>query len=303
MSETFPGLPEPGIHVGVPFEQYRAWPAINNGALGAALVSMAHFRRYTRYGLDKEPTPQMRMGSLVHSGRFEPLAIIENYWFLPANFGDDIRRPNGKEYDNVRSTTAYKELLRAEAEKHIGKTMVTEHEFRTMRGMVAALERDAGARHWLSGGEYEVSILAQDPITGLWCKGRIDCLHKGRSVADLKTADDISDFGRSIRKWGYDRQLAFYGDMLGWLGEPVEIRGIVAQERNGDFLIRSGPLSEDSIEIGQDEYRGLLNRIAECQKSGVFPGYDNPKAWFPPSGAARGGESVTLKIGGKTVEV
>lgn len=299
MSDHFPGMPPAGIYPGVSFDEYRSWPAINNGALSEALRSMRHFRRYMAGGYLREPTPAMRLGALVHMGRFEPLHIAETYVVMP-RFEDQVRKPSGEKYDNPKGSAAYKELVDEFTTANRDKIVVPQGEYDTMLGMVKALSVHPGADRWLSGGEYEVSIVAKDPETGLWCKGRIDCLHKGESLADLKTAEDISDFGNSIAKWGYDRQMAFYGDMLGWLGEPVNARAIVAQERVGEFLIRAKPLSVRSLSIGRHEFRRLLSQIAQCVDSGEWAGYESDGEWecpdwrIPDTMAIKDGQLISL---------
>jgi hypothetical protein len=280
--ESFPTLPKPGLHYGVPFDTYAAWPAISNSALSLAARSMAHFRARKPV----EETPQMRLGSLVHAGKFEPLLIPERYVVMP-KFEDQVRKPNGERYDNPKGSAAYRELVDEFTANNVGKICVTRFEYETMLAMVRALARHRGATTWLTGGDYEVSIVAQDPETGLWCKGRIDHLHDPRCVSDLKTTSDLMRFGDAIFNWGYHRQLALYGDMLDWLdvdhADPIEHRAIVAIDTEGPVHdIHAAPLSQRSITIGRHEFRRLLNQIATCEATGQWPGSDGPKEWECP---------------------
>jgi PDDEXK-like domain of unknown function (DUF3799) len=299
--------PGPGIYQGVPFETYLAWQAISNSSMQAALKSMAHYKCQKPI----EPTRQMIVGTLTHSARFEEGSVNNRFAFQP-DFKDkanEIRVANKKEKsDAVWATNEYKKLVNDFKVKAVadGKEVITEEEFTNLIGMVRALSADKTAKSYLSGGLYEVSIVAKDPETGLLCKARIDHMHAAASmITDLKSTADASEFEKSIANYHYHRQLALYGDMLGWLPQPITIeqRNIVAVESSSPYCVRSAPVSEDDIDEGRDEYRRLLNQIAECHKTKKWPGYENPKTWTRPHWAKRKdtAEPVTLKVGGNAI--
>lgn len=274
---ALPGLPPAGLHYNVPFDQYLLWPAISNSALGLAAQSMRHFRER----IPVEQTDPMRIGSLIHCGRFEPLTLLDRYVVMPA-FENSVRKPNGERYDSPKASAAYRELVEDFRARNLGKEVVTKSEYEQMEACVRSLDADPGARYWLDGDAFEVSMVCQDPVTGLWLKGRIDCLRSGEWISDLKTTATLVGFANKIAEWGYDRQAALYGDMLTWLGEPVQRRAIVAMERDGLHLVQAAPLSQRSIEAGRWEYRTLLNQIAECRRTGVWPGLPSPEEWPCP---------------------
>jgi hypothetical protein len=290
--------PEPGIHRNIPFEHYLEWDAISNSSMQPALRSMAHYRN--RPQIDE--TPAMRLGTLTHTGRFEPERIANTYAVMPP-YEDQVRRDDGSKFTNPKGSAAYRELVAAFEEANSDKIVVTQSQFDDMVAMVTSLSKCERSTRYLTGGDYEVSIIAQDPITGLMCKGRVDHLHiHGRRIADLKTTRDASRFETVIADRSYHRQLAFYADMLLWLGKPeIKEHCIVAVESDDPYCVRSAPLSEDAIEAGRDEYRLILNAIAKSIKSKRWPGYDSPKEWNLPSWKTRPGEAVELKIGGQQV--
>ena len=87
---------------------------------------------------------------------------------------------------------------------------------------------------------------------------------------------------------GVHRQLAFYGDMLAWLGvvDRIDEYGLVIIESTGPhFGIKAAPLGESAIKAGRSEYRRLLNQIARCQESDVWPSYESPTEWNLPAWA------------------
>jgi len=99
----------------------------------------------------------------------------------------------------------------------------------------------------------------------------------------------MSDAGRCetlIALHGVHRQLAFYGDLLIWLGivDRIDEYGLVVIESTGPhFGIKAAPLSEAAINTGRAEYRRLLNQIATCLETDFWPSYESPIEWSLPS--------------------
>lgn len=293
--------PEPGIYHNVPFGDYLQWDAISNSRMQPALRSMAHYRAATPI----EETPAMRLGTLVHTGRFEPERIQSAYVVMP-EYEKQVKRPDGSAYDKPKLTAAYRELVDTFTRANIGKIIVTQSQWDDMCGMVAAMAADERATRYLTGGDYEVSVLAIDPVTGLACKGRCDHLHlRGGRIGDLKTTADASKFETVIADRSYHRQMAFYADMIEWLGRGViEECAIVAVESSAPYGVRSAPLDDDAMEAGRDEYRDILDRIAKAVKSRRWEGYSSPKAWrLPYWKLNQSGGSVSLNVGGKRVDL
>lgn len=292
--------PEPGIYHGIPFEDYLQWDGVSNSSMQPALRSMLHYKERPAI----EETPAMKLGTLTHAGRFEPEKIDATYVVMPA-FEKTVKRDDGSDYDNPKASKKYKELVADFHEKNKDKIVVTTQQFADMCGMVSALATDERATRYLTGGDYEVSILAIDPVTGLRCKGRCDHLHlNGRRIGDLKTTMDASRFEWVIVERSYHRQLAFYADMIEWLGKgTIRECSIVAVENSAPYGVRASHLREEDLDDGREEYRGILNDIAKALKSKKWPGYTSPeKGWVLPIKRNKG-DAVSLKIGGDVVSV
>ena len=297
--------PKPGIYPDVPFAEYLEWDAISNSSLHAATESMLHY--YHQRPVDE--TPAMRLGTLCHLGRFEPLLIAQTYLVMP-RFEDQVRKPNGDPYDNPKASKAYKELV-ADFEAtaaNAGKLVVTQSQYDAMLGMVSALSKHERASEYLAvrtGTQLEVAIVWRDADTGLLCKGRCDCLQNlTRVVGDLKTSADVANFEKVIFNRGYHRQMAFYTDGLAELTGEEYSATITAVENSHPFGVRAAPLCDDAIDAGRDEYRALLAQIAECRETKVWPGYTSPDEWKLPAWAAKAGDDdLELVIGGQTVRI
>jgi hypothetical protein len=292
--------PAPGIYEDVPFEQYLSWPCISNSLLTHARKSLRHFRHAIEHGVTEE-TDAMRFGTLVHAGKLEPLAIVERYVVRP-RFEDKIRRPDGGEYENPRSSNAYKAEVKEWRSTIGNKIEVTQIEYERMLGVIEALARHDRAREYLDGpGPVEVSFVWQDPESGLLCKGRCDKLQRDkRRVTDLKTAFDPWDFENIIGKRRYHRQAAMYTDGLMQLTGKYHVFCLVAAESAPPFGVRAAPLDDEALSAGREEYTELLGKIAVAQQSGDWDEETDPDAWrLPPWAMPR----LELTLGGETVGV
>jgi hypothetical protein len=113
---------------------------------------------------------------------------------------------------------------------------------------------------------------------------------------------DAMDFARSMARLGYYRQGAFYVDGMRVLTGALYEFALVVAEREAPFGVRAAPLHPDAIAAGRLEYRELLLRIAEAQKTGRWSGYEDPDFWTLPDWAM-GGEPVELSIGGRALAI
>lgn len=266
---------ESGIYRDVSFETYLGWEAVSASKLKLAARSMAHYHAYQ----PQPSTPEQEFGALVHSALLEPRRMSDRYVVLPP-FEEDIRRPDGTEYANVKATVEYKRRAAEFREKHTYQIVITVDQCRMMREMAAALEANQIAMDYLVGGHPEVSLLWEDPATGQRCKGRLDKWRPDLgAVVELKTTRDALSFDKHVGWYSYHRQAAFYWDGLAALGRAPSEYILIAMEKDPPYGCRCGPLEPASLDQGRAEYQDLLRRIADCEASGQWPGYENPQQW------------------------
>lgn len=287
-------IPAPGIYRGIPSEEYFSWDAVSNSRLSLMRRSPKHYQ--CGYG---EPTEAMKLGSLVHCGVLEPLAIAKRYVFMPdyAKHPDNVTRSGSRSF---KATTWSDQMELAFRNLHHDKEIISEPDYERMVGMVSALCENEVARDLFRGGEAEVSFVWVDSKTGLLCKCRVDWLRPGKFV-DYKTSQNAVKFDKAIAEYGYHRQMAFYRRGLAANGIDAE-PWLVCQDKSAPFGCRAAPLSQDALEIGAQETDELLQRVLECQQSGVWPGYDNPPAWNVPEWYAKSVD-VELVIDGELLSV
>ena len=273
--------PDPGVYSGVPAADYFAWDAISNSSLREAKRSPLHYKSQQPV----QPTDAMRLGSLIHAGKLEPHALLEEYAVLPeAEFVRRTVEANSCTERGAKRTTYYADLVAKWEEQNKGKVAISEAELADLRGVVLALASHSRSCEYFSGGEAEVAIVWHDKFTGLKCKARIDFWAKSAGrISDLKTTDDVSQFAYKIDAWDYHRQMAFYGDGLQTLGYPVVERCVVAVERNAPYGVAAAPISPTDICEGRREYGDLLVQIKLADMSGEWRGYEDPDEWERPA--------------------
>lgn len=299
MTTTEIPAPEPGIYENVPFADYCAWPCVNNSSLGPLRKSPAHY--LVAQETQTEPSDALRFGTFAHAGKLEPLAVINHYVVLP-EFEHEIRKPDGSEYTNVKATKAYKDRVAEFHRINANKEVVPQDWYDKLLGICEALSRNRRAAEWFGArGPAEVSIVWDDPLTGLRCKARIDKLDRdARRITDLKTTVDASQFGVAMHKYGYARQAGFYADGMRVLTGDDYSFALVAVEKEPPFGVRAAEVDFDTLNIGRCEYRRALRQLVECRRSSHWPSYTDPDTWQLPSWSV---PEVELTVSGELISV
>jgi hypothetical protein len=264
--------------------------------------SVQHYDLARSGAMRTEETSAMRLGSLVHCGRLEPAAIAARYVVMP-DFAATLRRPNGDRYESPRGTTAYKALVQEFREQHPNAIVVDQSSYDTMLGIVEALAAHDRARLYLSGpGPVEVSIIWDDPDTGMRVKARIDKVNTSQAViVDLKTDHDPLQFERHIIERGYHAQAALY--RRGWqvlTGQECDT-ALVTAETARPYGVRAALLSDELLESGEALVRRRMDKLVAAHQIGVGEVYESPDEWRLPAWAERQ-QDAALTMGGKRVD-
>lgn len=253
-------LPAPGVHPGIGFEEYLGWDALSNSALGDFAECPA---KYLWKRANPEPeTDAMRLGSAAHCLVFEGLKeYLSRHAFGPCN---DRRTKKWTEWATPLENSF--DLLTPEQDgvaTHIAHTVWNDPSL--LRVLTSCPDR-------------ELSLLWTDPATGVLCKCRFDAYGRefcGGTVADLKTCQDASPiaFRWTMQKYGYDRKAAWYLRGAAACGLPAEHFMYFAVESKPPHLAAGYRMTDRSLMAQHRATDKLLARFAECQKSGVWPGY------------------------------
>lgn len=275
---------KPGIYEGMSFDEYLAVDAVSNSRLGQLQRSPQHY--ITDTGPD-EKSKHLVLGSIVHAGQLEPLALAERYAVMPQFELDPENRTKSGARSTSKSTDWYREQFEKFMDANRGKTVVEAGWYRQMVEIVGQLTRcDRAARLLCGPGQVEVTLVWDDPGTGLRCKARVDrTAPVWNAMADLKTCADLEAFPRSIVRYGYHRQLAHYREGWSILTGDVLTPWIVAVESIAPFCVQAAPISEEALEAGQRQRKRLLALLRDCKDTDNWPGPPSPTAWTIPEWA------------------
>lgn len=247
------------IQDGIPIDEYHRLPGETNSGIQAACKTPAHYQSYLRQ--DRTPTPAMILGTATHAAILEPDTFERLYIEAP---------------DLDRRSKAYKDW-RAGLEDDV-RVILSPADFEHIGNMRDAVFASPIASRLLTGGVAERSMWWTDPKTGLLCKCRPDYAREDGILIDLKTTVDASylAFQKSIGRYGYHSQAAYYLEGATACSERVYGHWVwIVVEKAAPYAVAIYTLDQLGIEAGRERYREGLEVIAECKKTGLWPGYES----------------------------
>jgi hypothetical protein len=201
----------------------------------------------------------MRVGRATHVATLEP-ERFRSQW---AVWDGGARR--GKEWEKF------------ERQAHAdGLDVLTADQFETVQAISKAALSDEYAARYLRGGSAEVTLLWADSDSGIPCKARPDFAAKDvGALVDLKSTRDASPeaFARACWNLSYAEQAAFYVDGYEAATGVRLPYVIVAVENCAPYIVQVYRLPNAVLDIGRATYRGHLERLALCRRTGRWPGY------------------------------
>lgn len=216
-----------------------------------------------------EPTPELLLGSLVHTAVLEPHMMAEEYAVAPKV---DRRTKLGKdEWDTF-------------CQMNQGKAVITQDQWDIAQRVRDAVYKHPAAKELLEmPGVVELPLLWSMPVTlstgdttMVQCKAKPDKRLHQNIILDLKTTKDAkpSNFGRSVVNYRYDVQSAWYraGHQYA-IGADIEAFVFIAVEKEAPFGVSVMYVPEPVFELGAAKYQQDLALYAECVNSNQWPCY------------------------------
>lgn len=201
---------------------------------------------------------EVDLGTHLHCATLEPDVFASTYRKAPVG---------GR-------TAAEKARVEAFAEhcKASGKICLDDDTYDMVIAMRDSVLAHPTARDLLTGdGISESSIFGE--LEGARVKCRPDRLIRERNIlVDVKKVDDIDHIARSIQKFRYYVQAAFYSDIYEqWTGDkPRFIFVAVGQRRSiGRHPVRVFELEQAWVDAGRQEYLDDLERVREMEEFGA----------------------------------
>jgi hypothetical protein len=256
----------PGIHDGIPSEDYHRGPGISSSGLKRLLppYTPAHYR-YGEYAT----SAAMDFGKVAHR-----LVLGDGDSFAVSPF-DSFRSKEAREW-------------KAEQEAQ-GVVIVSEAELATAQAMAAAVHAHPTAGPLFDDGKAEQSLYWTDDETGVLCRARVDWLRnlvEGRRliVPDYKSARTAArdPFGRAAADFGYIISARFYLRGCKALGlDPDPVFVLVAQEKVAPYLIGVYTPDDEDLEHADQLISRGLRLYADCLANDTWPGYPTTVQTLP----------------------
>ena len=255
---------EDGIYKGIPEQDYFDLPRFSKSMVGPLLKSGRHLQEYLRNGIGGSG---VRMGSLVDCLVLSPEEFDIRYALTPPTYTDSKGEEKLWNYQS-KSCREFRDELESR-----GVTVITPEDYHKAQQIKKSLEESKTASGLLDG-DTQVSLLWTDPETGVPCKGRIDVL--GESIVDLKTSSglvDVNSFRQSLYKFKYHVQAFAYQEGYSILTGEQKGFDFVAVETADPFGVGCYSIREDSLMLGEMEWRKALRKYAQILDTGIYEGY------------------------------
>jgi len=245
---------------------YHAHPAISKSHLDLIARSPLHY--WARYidpnRVAPEPSPQMRLGTALHTHVLELSRWDQEIAVAP---GDINRR-----------TKEGREQWAAFEAASVSKTVITADEADQVMAMGRAVMRHPAAAMLLNlPGVAESTHMWVDNTHGLSCKCRPDWLTKdGAIVVDLKTTKSakVQDFKRSVADYRYHVQAAWYLHGLEQAtGRRPEQFIFICVETTAPYAVAVYAADAEMVDRGHQQAMRDLARLAECKAANHWPSY------------------------------
>lgn len=244
---------------GMPNEDYHSYEGVSNTGLKLVSRSPAHYAFAEPY----KQTDAKRLGSAFHCAILEPELFANKYLLLP----------EAKD----RRASIFNQAAKATDKDFI----LVEKEISYIEGMRDAFLRNEDVQEVMSC-EYwtELSGFMECPKTGVLLRIRFDVLNERGQALDPKKTTDAREpeFSKAIFNYGYHHQAAMYSEVYQLItGEPLAEFGLYAAEDRAPYESAVYVPDEYAMQLGREEYLNNLSTYAECEKTGIWHGYQARK--------------------------
>ena len=174
-----------------------------------------------------------------------------------------------------------------DAARAAGKVPIKIAQMSPIEDMLTALREQLAAHkdahNAFSDGWPETTLVWQEPSNGVWCRARLDWLHKSHAcVDDYKTTGGSASpdvLTRKVFTDGWDVQAAFYLRGLRMLDPECEPKfRFVVQETERPFGVCVIGLNEHALECAARKVDYAINEWGHCLRHDQWPGYTNRTA-------------------------
>ena len=270
----------------VPIDLYHGGPGIGSSDLRQILRSPRHYLQAkdeaSKRRAQSEPGPDAEaqeaaesakdavkagrsqiLGSAVHAAILEPEKFDDMFWVRPTDIN--------------RRTKVGKAEWASLVERNRGKTEIDQKTLNEALAIAESVTKHSVASKYLADlHDAEVSFYVKDDVVkDVLRKVRPDILTAENVILDLKTTRDAraEDFVRSVVRYGYDVQAAYYVDTLSLCEvEPSDFIFLVV-ETSPPYEVAMYRPNHEFFDRGRRLYREAMVTFDICQKTNRWSGY------------------------------
>lgn len=249
----------------------------NKGGLDQIARSPAHYKAWVE-APEQDETPALAFGKAFHHFVLENATFKRAFVLAPEGAP---RRPSVTQLNAKNPSTdtlVAIDYWRQFDSIHAGKRMLSQSDFDVIRRMADAIDAHPLARNLMLAGQREATARWLDPETGIQCKARADFFVPEHGwLFDLKTTDDASPetFGRSVARYRYHVQDAFYSQGFGHAGHKINHFFFAAIEKDPPYAVSVCVCDVAAIDRAEGLIRRDMTRLAECIRTDEWPAYGN----------------------------
>lgn len=275
-----------GLHRGLSMADYLAIPAMSASRLEAIRRSPRWYRHQLTQ--PQKSTDALERGTALHLLVLEP-ALYESRFVIAEpcavllgksskRAGEPCGNPGLFQLRGIGwACGTHVKGYGSEIESDPNVQTISSEIDAQVRGMAAAIAEHPRARTLFEGrGDFEATIVFEDPETGVPCKIRPDRLveRAGMYVA-LKSTRDATEFAfpADAERRGYFRGMALYRRGLRAIGWPYSTTALLAVESEAPFDPVPYLVPEEDLDSADREVTRLLYRFKQCETDNHWPGH------------------------------
>jgi hypothetical protein len=248
---------EPGIHDGMPDEVYHRDP-VPAGSLSSSGARRLLETCPARFDYERRnPKVGSKTFDVGHAAHQMVLGTGPELVVIP-----------GTRWDTNDAKAEVKRI------RERGGIPLKQADMDQVKAIADAILADPLAAALFSDGQPEQSLFWVDERTGIWRRARIDWL-RANAIVDLKTCEsaDEEHIRKAIARYGYHGQGDFYREGARVLGLGDLPFLFVFVEKAPPHLTHVVQLDADALAAGRHLNNKAIDRFAECQRTGEWPGY------------------------------
>lgn len=286
-----PRLLEPGLHRDVPMWEYLALPYMSASKLHRLHRSPKQFLH--AQDAESEDTEATERGTALHMAVLES-SLFDGHYTVAQPCGAVLKsgQRKGEPCGNpglflMRNGLGWlcgQHVRGFGSEIDTSREILSAENYASVIGMRDSIRAHHRSRSLFEGkGEFEATIVFDDPETGVRCRIRPDRLvERAGLLVDIKTTRTAHphEFPRLAENLGYFHKMALYRRGLRALGWNYQASVVLAVEPTMPYDLAPSLIDEESLDSADADITRALRIYRQCEEADNWPGYASSEDGF-----------------------